>query len=197
MQMQFIIVWISTWWVGSRKQKSATWIRLTNLHPTGYHQVCKWNKHIQRRCQITIQTKKGGKWRILHHTQIWQHSTTLCCYPAGRHLCRPEGPASTVWNPSSTSSSQGSTSPGCPCTTHTPQREPKDRTNLSPIPHRPAPARAGLTTRTKFGGKNTAVTTSTTERTNPQQNWWIGASIPARTIGINESHTERILQSFT
>jgi len=87
--------------------------------------------------------------------------------------------------------------PGCPCTTHTPQREPKDRTHLSPIRHRPAPARAGLTTRTKFGGKNTAVTTSTTERTNPQQNWWIGASIPARTIGINKSHTERILQSFT
>lgn len=33
------------------------------------------------------------------------------------------------------------------------QREPKDRKILSPIRRYPAPARAGLTTRTKFGGK--------------------------------------------
>jgi hypothetical protein len=87
--------------------------------------------------------------------------------------------------------------PGCPCTTHTPQREPKDRTNLSPIRHRPAPSTCRINNPNKTWGKTTAVTTSTTERTNPQQNWWIGASIPARTTRIHKSHTERILQSFT
>lgn len=104
---------------------------------------------------ITIQTKKWGKGGggILHHTQIWQHSTALCCYPAGRHLCRPEGPASTAWNPSSASSSQESTSPDVPARHIHLNMSQKDRTNLSSIRRHPAPARARIRCRINNSNK--------------------------------------------
>lgn len=80
------------------KQKTAAEISFTNLHPTGYHQVCKRNKHIQRRCQI-LQFKlrsgekgAGGFCIIPKYDSIPQHYVVIlrgATYAGRRVLHQP------------------------------------------------------------------------------------------------------------
>lgn len=197
MHMQFIIVSISTRWVGSRKQKSATEIKSTNLHPTGYHQVCKWINIYKDDVRLQSKLRKGGNEgfciiipkydSIPHHYVVILRGAT---YASRRVLHQP------LEIPHQPLPRRGRHPRMSLHDTYTsPWAKGSHESITDPPPPRPSTCRTNNPN--KIWGEATAVTTSTQSEEIRNRIGGSGHPSSARTIRINKSHTERILQSFT